>query len=65
MGEPWTYPNRCPICLTRWYEGYEREVDPVKASDGETLCSPECRDEYEAEGGLKPTGGLIEPPPES
>ncbi len=51
MGEPWITPNRCPVCLTSWYEGYEREVDPVKASDGETLCSSECRDEYERLGG--------------
>ncbi len=51
MGEPWTYPIKCPRCGSRWYEGNEGhyEVDPMKASDGETLCSPECLAEYEAD----------------
>lgn len=59
MSEPWSYKIVCVWCGESWHECYTNEVDPCKASDGETLCSPECRDEYETE---LATMAVSEPP---
>lgn len=43
MGQPYLYKQYCPVCDCRM----DPNADHLKAEDGESVCSQECKDEHE------------------